>query len=161
MHTIFALYFCGAMRYNNLTDSQTVSGLTDFLKYNLKGSEMEEVKKIRRKPIRKKPSVIFMKNLRALLTEKELSQRGAAEIMGISVSVVHDWLQGSYPNDPDAILKLCKATGADFQWLLTGLPTSKSQSTAPLSEIFNIEHDSSFSGIFMIEAKRLKKKDCK
>jgi transcriptional regulator with XRE-family HTH domain len=110
------------------------------------------------KPRRRKSESPFKDNLRAILDERGISQRGAAEIMGVSVTVVHDWLQGSYPNDPNAVLKFCKAIGCDFQWMLTGEDSSPHQIQSNLSQFFDIEDDPMFSGIFKIEAKRLKKK---
>lgn len=106
---------------------------------------------------RKKTSSPFSGNLKALLLERGINQKSAADIMGISVSVVHDWLQGTYPNDPMPLLKLCKAINCDFQWLLTG-QRSTPIATDNLQEIFDIEDEPDFSGIFKIEAKRLKVK---
>lgn len=89
-----------------------------------------------------------------ILKERQISQKQAADLMGVSVSVVHDWMNGTYPNDPSALLKLCRALNCDFQWLLTGeLSSAKSQTN--LSEVFDIQDEPSFSGVFMIEAKRL------
>ena len=118
---------------------------------------MVYVKKQKKKPIRKRVDSPFGSNLKAVLKERGITQRGAAEVMGISVAVVHDWLQGAYPNDPNAVLKFCKAIGCDFQWLLTG-ERSLSSKASPISEVFETQDEPSFSGIFMIEAKRLKKR---
>lgn len=110
------------------------------------------------KPKRKKADSPFKDNLKAILSERGISQKGAAEIMGVSVTVVHDWLQGSYPNDPSAVLKFCKAIGCDFQWILTGESSSTNQIQPNLAQFFDIEDEPMFSGIFKIEAKRLKKR---
>lgn len=110
----------------------------------------------KRKPKRKTPKTPFSRNLGLLLKERNLSQKSAAEIMGVGLSVVHDWLQGSYPNDPKALLRLCQTINCDFQWLLTGQRSNPIGSTANLHEVFDVQDDPMFSGIFMIEAKRLK-----
>jgi len=110
------------------------------------------------KPKRRKAESPFKDNLKAILNERGISQKGAAEIMGVSITVVHDWLQGSYPNDPSAVLKVCKAIGCDFQWMLTGEDSSKNQIQSNLAQFFDIEDEPMFSGIFKIEAKRLKKR---
>lgn len=119
--------------------------------------DKEHMENNKSKDRRKKSSTPFAANLKLLLTERGLSQKSAADIMGISVSVIHDWLQGSYPNDPMPILKLCQAINCDFQWLLTG-KRSVAVATDNLQEIFDIEDEPDFSGIFKIEAKRLKVK---
>ena len=109
----------------------------------------------KKKPKRKKTSGPFSKNLSLILKERQISQKQAADLMGVAISVIHDWTTGTYPNDPTALLKLCRALNCDFQWLLTGeqsLPKTK----ANLTEIFDIQDDPTFSGVFMIEAKRLK-----
>ena len=118
-------------------------------------SEMTDVTQIKQKPKRKKTDSPFSKNLTAILKERSISQKQAANLMGVAISVVHDWMNGTYPNDPSALLKLCKALNCDFQWLLTGIQ-SQPKTKANLTEVFDIHDDPAFSGIFMIEAKRLK-----
>jgi transcriptional regulator with XRE-family HTH domain len=100
----------------------------------------------------------FAENLRQILAERELSIRGAAEICEVSVSQIHDWMQGTQCTNPMALLKLCRALKCDFQWLLTGTRGGENKS-ANLSEIFDIQPEPAFSGIFMIEAKRLRKRE--
>ncbi len=123
---------------------------------NIKGtSEMTDVMHNKQKPKRKKTDSPFSRNLNAILLERSITQKQAATLMGVAVSVVHDWMNGTYPNDPSALLKLCKALSCDFQWLLTGVQ-SQLKTKANLTEVFDIHDDPTFSGIFMIEAKRLK-----
>jgi transcriptional regulator with XRE-family HTH domain len=105
-----------------------------------------------RKP--KGPSV-FSKNLRGLLKDKGLSLREAARIAGVSPSVMSGWTAGSVPNDPVALLRLTESLGVDFQMLLTGKP-SNSLSARQMEEVFEVEEAIDFSGVFLIEAKRLK-----
>ncbi len=112
----------------------------------------------KQKPKRKKVESPFAKNLGLILRERGLSQKSAAEIMGISVSVVNDWIHGTQPSDHHALLRLCKAISCDFQWLLTGTRSNPVASTSNLHEVFDVQDDPMFSGVFMIEAKRLKVK---
>jgi len=99
---------------------------------------------------------IFAKNLQSILSERDLSQRAAAEIAGVSVSTLNDWLAGSTPKNIDAVLKLAKGLNCDFQWLLTGEASPKSNpDNLNISQLFSIEDEPSLSGLFMVELKRL------
>lgn len=109
----------------------------------------------KKKPKRKKTSGPFSRNLSLILKERQISQKQAADLMGVAISVIHDWTTGTYLNDPSALLKLCRAVNCDFQWLLTG-EQSRPKNQANLTEIFDIQDDPAFSGVFIIEAKRLK-----
>ena len=111
------------------------------------------------KPARKRINSPFAKNLKSILEERGISQRSAANIAGVNSATINQWLSGTQPNDALAVLKLCKAFKCDFQWLLTGIKSEQSKaSEIGLSEIFEIEEAPDFSGIFMIEAKRLKRR---
>jgi transcriptional regulator with XRE-family HTH domain len=102
----------------------------------------------------------FRKNLQGLMKEKGLTAKKVAELSGVSPTVVQNWLTGSVPHNFLAVASLSNALGVDFQWLLTGVhgaaPTVNALS---LAELFDIEPDPSFSGMFMLEAKRLRRKD--
>lgn len=109
--------------------------------------------------MRKKKMVSpFGKNLKAVMTERSLSVRGIAEIAGVGPSVVHDWLSGTNPHDYYAVSKIAHSLKVDFQWLLTGAHSQVNLKNLSLSEIFDVQPDPSFSGIFILEAKRLKKR---
>jgi transcriptional regulator with XRE-family HTH domain len=101
----------------------------------------------------------FRKNLQGLMKEKGLTAKRVAELSGVSPTVVQNWLTGSVPHNFLAVASLANALGVDFQWLLTGVhgaaPTINALS---LAELFDIETDPSFSGLFMLEAKRLRRK---
>lgn len=113
-----------------------------------------------KKPIRKRVESPLAKNLKAILEERGISQRTAAEIAGVNSATVNQWLSGSQPNDPMAVLRLCKGHKCDFQWLLTGSsPERSNPSEIGLTELFDIQNEPDFSGIFMIEAKRLKRRE--
>lgn len=112
--------------------------------------------KTKKRPRRDRNSPLAA-NLKLILAERGLSQKQAASLMDISLSVLHDWLQGTSPNDPMPILKLCQALSCDFQWMLTGI-RSVPAATDNLHELFDIQDDPAFSRIFKVEAKRLKPK---
>jgi transcriptional regulator with XRE-family HTH domain len=101
---------------------------------------------------------IFSKNLKRLLRERGISQKAVADLLGLNPSVVHDWLNGGTPRDPAVLLKLCRTLKIDFQWLMTGEAKEFNPSELGLGQIFDVEPDSAFSGMFLIEAKRLKLK---
>ena len=121
---------------------------------------MKEVKTKEKpkQPRRKRISTPFAQNLKQTLEERGLSIRGAAEIMGCNPAMVHSYLQGTQPHDSLAVLKLCRALKCDYQWLMTGTHPETTVSEMSLKEIFEMESDPAFSGIFQIEAKRLKRR---
>ena len=105
-----------------------------------------------RKPKRPSP---FTRNFNQLLKEKNCSHRKAAEIACVAPSVISGWSAGATPNDLAAVLRITDALHADFQFILTGVPSD----AVPLSriqEIFEIEDKPDLSGIFMVDLKRLK-----
>lgn len=113
---------------------------------------------MKQKPVRKKRRSPFAKNLKEIMEARGITQRGAAELAGVGVAVINDWLAGSIPHDHEAVLRLCRGLKTDFQWMLTNFhPDSKVQEMS-LQEIFETENDPAFSGIFQIEAKRLKRR---
>jgi transcriptional regulator with XRE-family HTH domain len=121
----------------------------------LKVIGMADIKKPRRQI--KSP---FGKNLTALLTDRGIRQNEAARLAGVSNSVLHQWLTGSNPLDLQAVLRLCRALGADFQELLTGERSAATQSleNAAIEELFHVEDAADFTGVFMVTAKRLRRK---
>jgi len=112
----------------------------------------------KKKPARKRVNSPFAKNLKEILEERDLSQKAAAAIAEVAPATIADWLSGSMPNDPIAVQRLCKGLNCSFEWLLTGAQTTVDQKNISLSELFNFEEEPSFSGIFEISAKRLKRK---
>ncbi|MEK6627204.1 MAG: helix-turn-helix transcriptional regulator [Bdellovibrionota bacterium] len=112
-----------------------------------------------KRPARKKVESPFAKNLKAILAERGISQTAAASIAGVSPPTVNDWLHASAaPNNLIAVQKLCRAMNCDFEWLLTGSQSKVDLKEIALTELFESEPDPSFSGIFQIEAKRLRVK---
>ncbi|MGE3683033.1 MAG: helix-turn-helix domain-containing protein [Bdellovibrionales bacterium] len=111
------------------------------------------------KPIRKKIQSPFAKNLKAILNERGLSQKAAAEVANVTPATLNDWLAGSNPSDHIAVQRLCRALGCSFEWLLTGAETRIESKSLSMTELFDSEPDPSFSGVFEISARRLRRKN--
>jgi len=97
----------------------------------------------------------FTKNFANLLRENKCSHRRAAKIAGVAPSVISGWTAGSMPNNPVALLRITEELHADFQFILTGVstnPVSKNR----ISEIFDMDEHPELTGIFLLEAKRLR-----
>ena len=115
---------------------------------------------MKKSPSRKRIDTPFAKNLNALLKERGITQRVAAEIAGVNSATINQWLSGAQPNDAMAVLKLSKGLMCDFQWLLTGLHSDRSNAKdLSLSELFDFHNNSELSALFLIDAKRLKRKE--
>lgn len=110
------------------------------------------------KPARKKNQSPFAKNLKAILSERGISQKAAAEMAGTNTSVVNDWCAGSQPADLISVQKLARALKVDFEFLLTGVQSRLNLKDISMTELFESEPDPSFSGIFEVSLKRLRKK---
>jgi transcriptional regulator with XRE-family HTH domain len=72
------------------------------------------------------------KRLSSALREKEISQRKAASIAGVSKSAMSDWTAGASPSNLAAVHRLCEVLDISFAWLLVGLET-KHESTLRIS----------------------------
>ena len=101
---------------------------------------------------------VFAKNLKNLLQERGLSQRAVAELASVRPSVVNDWLAGCRPTKMEPVVALCQALKIDFQYLLTGTRSILHRDDLSLNDLFDIEEEPNFSGLFLIEAKRLRRK---
>lgn len=110
------------------------------------------------RPKRKRLDSPFAKNLAKVLKERAVSQRAAAELAGVPVSVVNDWLAGAVPHDLTAVQKICRSLKIEFEWVLTGERSNLNMTDVPLSEIFDFNDEPDFSGFFEISARRLKRK---
>lgn len=111
------------------------------------------------KPARKKNQSPFAKNLKAILSERGISQKAAAEMAGTNTSVVNDWCAGSQPADLISVQKLARALKVDFEFLLTGVQSRLNIQDISMTELFETEADPTFSGVFRIEAHRLRRKE--
>ena len=114
----------------------------------------------RKRTRRGKVNLPFRDNLKKIATERGLSQKELAVLAGdLPLSVINGWFSGSQPHDLNAVLKLSKSLGCDFQWLLTGVRSDSSNGKKfNITEHFDIENEPTMSGMFLIECKRLKKK---
>ena len=98
----------------------------------------------------------FAKNLKAVLTERGVSQSAAAAIAQVSAATMHDWIYSSgNPNDLISIQRLCRALNCNFEWLLTNATTPVDAKEISMAELFQSEPDPTFSGVFEISARRL------
>ena len=98
----------------------------------------------------------FGRILKAILAEQGITYRQAASFAGVPNSVLHAWITGGAPQDLLAVARLAKVLRCDFQMLLTGVPSEGSVPSNSLAQIFEINPDEELSGIFLVEAKRLK-----
>lgn len=101
---------------------------------------------------------IFAGNLEKLLKERKLTQKMLADIAGVSPSTMAEWLNGNQPQSMEAVLRICESLKIDFQFLLTGENSRTNLKDISLAEIFEMEDEPSFSGVFQIEMKRLTRK---
>lgn len=108
---------------------------------------------------KKNSNIPFSINLKKLMQEKGISQRSLAKLAGIKLSTLNDWLAGANPSDLKAVAEICKVLKVDFEYLLLGSRASIPLREKSLTELFDIETDPQFSGLFLIEAKRLRKKN--
>lgn len=112
----------------------------------------------KKKPARKRVESPFGKNLQRILSERDISQKTAAELAQVQPSVLAGWLTGSQANDPLAIQRLAKGLGCSFEWLLCGTDSEIKANQLSMAELFEAEADPSFSGVFRVEAHRLRRK---
>ena len=88
---------------------------------------------------RKNDLTPFSKILRSLLAERKMKMREAASIAGVSPSTITAWCADGRPENFTAVMKLAKALGVSFTFLLTGEDeTSRSGVTVPtITEVFD------------------------
>lgn len=117
---------------------------------------MSEKQKRRKRKMVNSP---FGKNLSALLKERGLRQSDAAKLIGVAPSVINTWISNASPQNLKAVLNLCEALDADFQEVLTGVPSHSSEiEKSHLGEFFDVDEKDQLTGIFFVQAKRLKPK---
>lgn len=112
------------------------------------------------KPAKKRIESLFSKNLKSILEERGVSQKAAAAIAGVTPVTINDWIHNtsSTPQNHLAIQRLCRALNCDFEWLLTGSQSRVDLQNISMAELFESEPDPSFSGVFEISARRLRRK---
>jgi len=109
-----------------------------------------------KKPSKSKIETPFGENLRQLMAERGMTAKVISEIAEVAPSVIADWLSGGTPSNPMAVQKICRALKCDFEWILTGVSTKAAKDSVSLAELF--EEETAFSGIYRIEAVRLKRR---
>ena len=112
----------------------------------------------RGRPTRKRVESPFAANLKQKMIECRFNYRGIAKMAGVSPSVIHAWVNGGQPHDFNAVARLAHGLKCDFQWLLTGSTSQLELKTLSLTELFDIKDEPALSGIFLIEAKRLRRR---
>jgi transcriptional regulator with XRE-family HTH domain len=110
------------------------------------------------KPTRKRVTSAFAANLKQILKERGINLKTAAQLAGVTPAVVHAWENGGQPHDLNAVVKLSQALKCDFQWLVTGTTSKVDLKDMTLTELFDVQDDPAFSGLFLLEAKRLKRR---
>ncbi len=92
------------------------------------------------------------------MEERGLSARALAKMTNIKASTLGDWLAGATPTDLVAVAEVARILKIDFQVLLLGSRPEIGTAEKSIHDIFEIEDSPEFSGIFLIEAKRLKRR---
>lgn len=70
------------------------------------------------------------------MKERGLTLKQVAQLAGVSISVVQNWLEGKTPHDLQAVSKLAKGLGISFKSLLLGEAETNHQ-PATISELFD------------------------
>ena len=99
---------------------------------------------------------MFCQNLKKVMKERSLSGRATAEIAGVAQSTFSQWMSGAQPNDLQAVHRLAVGLKISFSWLLLGV--DEPQPTRSLEDLYDISSEPDLSGIFLLEAKRLRPK---
>lgn len=97
----------------------------------------------------------FAKILRALMIEKKMSVRTAAEIAGVGTSTIDNWRAGALPEDYVAVKRLSKSLGVSLSFILTGEDEIRDLNSPPsLTEVFD-DGGAIFDGFAKITIQRL------
>lgn len=97
--------------------------------------------------------------MRKLMEERKLNAKLAADMAGVARSTFSEWLNGAVPSNLDAIANLAMKLGVSFEYLLLGKVVT--QQPQDIKDIFEIADETSMSGLFQIEIKRLKPRNSK
>lgn len=99
----------------------------------------------------------FADNLNRILSERGISQRVAAQMAGVSQSVIADWCAGSSPSDLSKVASLAKGLGVTFSYLCLGVHENPSLDEIAIESLFD-EESTPFEGVFKLSAVRLVRK---
>lgn len=106
----------------------------------------------------KRGELPFAKNLRNLMQERGVSQRKLAALSGVKTSTLGDWLSGAMPTDLLSVAEVARVLKTDFQVLLLGSRPAGDAEEKNINELFEVDDAPEFSGLFLIEAKRLRRR---
>lgn len=91
------------------------------------------------------------------MSDRGISQRVAAQMAGVSQSVIADWCSGSAPSDLTKVANLARGLGVSFSYLCLGFHENPSLDEISIESLFE-EEQTPFEGIFKISAQRLVRK---
>ena len=87
------------------------------------------------------------------MEERRLTPKIAAELAEVPRSTFGEWLNGASPTDLEAVARFAQKLGVSFEYLLLGKVVT--QAAPDIKEIFDVAEETSLSGLFQIEIKRL------
>lgn len=90
------------------------------------------------------------------MEERKLTSKLAAEMAEVPRSTFGEWLNGATPTDLEAVARFAQKLGVSFEFLLLGKVVT--QQPQDIKDLFEIADETSMSGLFQIEIKRLKPK---
>jgi transcriptional regulator with XRE-family HTH domain len=103
---------------------------------------------------RPREASMLANNLIALMSQKQITVRQAAEIAGVGHTTVVNWRGGALPEDFRAVRLLAKALGVSFSFLLTGEDDTRPNGAPSVEEIFQ-DGGFLFDGFAKITIQRL------
>lgn len=106
-----------------------------------------------RKSRRRRVESTFGKNLKATMQRRNLTHATVAEMAGVSVSTINDWVSGTIPHDLQRVGMLAQRLGVSFRWILLGADEDYREPT--LADFFDELPADHLTGLYRIEARRL------
>lgn len=102
-------------------------------------------------------NMLFAKNLKKIIDERNLTPKMISDATGIPRSNIGDWLAGTEPRLNDSIIKLAKYLGCSIDYLMTG----KSLEEEVLNDFSNSLEDGFaeiHSGVYRLRIEKFFKK---
>jgi transcriptional regulator with XRE-family HTH domain len=103
---------------------------------------------------RPREASMLANNLIALMSQKQMTVRQAAEIAGVGHTTIVNWRGGALPEDFKAVRLLAGALGVSFSFLLTGEDDTRPDGAASITEVFE-DGGALFDGYAKITIQRL------
>lgn len=97
---------------------------------------------------------VFSRSLVALMEEKQIGVREAAQIAGVAPSTIVSWRGGAYPEDFMAVKRIARALGVSLSFLLTGEDDTRPDGVPAVAEVF-ADGGTLFDGYAKITIQRL------